>query len=365
MVPIGILGLLLSGAALPLSEVVPIGEKRSAQILGQMNIDRQWRNNFVFRTDDGGALVVQRLTLTDDRMTGITLMTPMEGGSTRYLMADEAYFSETHGWTFHNGYVREVHPDRPDVATAYDSLRTTTFQERPQGLIDQVSGKEEQMTRAELAHLAGNIERSGGDSQRLRLEMQQRVSLAFTSFVIVLFGGPLATSSRRGGNAYGIGIALGTTMLYILLMRLSGLAIALARIDEALSAGGKLGDVLDEQYPELEKISIDFAVMEKARNVVTIESGFDWDDVGEWPAVARHFEPDASGNVIRGGARVQDGSDNIVISSGGHLVALVGVDDLIVVRTEDATLVCPKAKAQDIKKLVKELGYDPKWQHLT
>jgi len=222
MVPIGILGLLLSGAALPLSEVVPIGEKRSAQILGQMNIDRQWRNNFVFRTDDGGALVVQRLTLTDDRMTGITLMTPMEGGSTRYLMADEAYFSETHGWTFHNGYVREVHPDRPDVATAYDSLRTTTFQERPQGLIDQVSGKEEQMTRAELAHLAGNIERSGGDSQRLRLEMQQRVSLAFTSFVIVLFGGPLATSSRRGGNAYGIGIALGTTMLYILLMRLSG-----------------------------------------------------------------------------------------------------------------------------------------------
>lgn len=143
------------------------------------------------------------------------------------------------------------------------------------------------------------------------------------------------------------------------------LAVALACIDDALSAGGKLGDVLDEQYPELEKISIDFAVMEKARNVVTIESAFDWDDVGEWPAVARHFEPDASGNVIRGGARVQDGSDNIVISSGGHLVALVGVDDLIVVQTEDATLVCPKAKAQDIKKLVKELGYDPKWQHLT
>ena len=222
MVPIAVLGLLLSGAALPLSELVPIGEYRAALILDQMNIDRQWRNNFVFRTDDGGALAVQRLTLTDDRMSGITLSTPLGDGSTRYIMADEAYFSEATGWTFHNGYMRDVHPDGPDRATAYDSLRTTSFRERPEGLIDQVALEEEQMTRAQLEHLAQNIERSGGDSKRLRLELKQRISLAFASFVIVLFGGPLATSSRRGGNAYGIGIALGTTMLYILLMRLSG-----------------------------------------------------------------------------------------------------------------------------------------------
>jgi len=222
MVPIAALGLLLAAVALPLGNVVPVGEKRAAQILGQMNIDRQWRNNFVFRTDDGGALSVRRLTLADRRMEGITLMSPIENGVTHYLHAEEAVYSDSLGWTFHDGHVRQVLPEESDRTTVFDSLRTTAFTERPEGLIDRVSGKEEQMTRQELEHLAENIERSGGDAHRLRLEQQQRLSLAFASFVIVLFGGPLATSSRRGGNAYGIGIALGTTLLYILLMRLSG-----------------------------------------------------------------------------------------------------------------------------------------------
>lgn len=144
-----------------------------------------------------------------------------------------------------------------------------------------------------------------------------------------------------------------------------GLNSALAKIDEALSSGQPLADVLNEQYPSLEKISIDYAVMENAKNVVTMESAFDWDDVGEWPAVARHFESDAAGNVIKGAGVVQDGSGNIVISSDGHLTAIVGADDLIVVHTEDATLICPKSKAQDIKKLVKQLADDPNWKQLT
>lgn len=144
-----------------------------------------------------------------------------------------------------------------------------------------------------------------------------------------------------------------------------GLAAALDKIDATLTSGQGLDVVLAEQYPDLEKISIDYAIMEKASNVVTIESAFDWDDVGEWPAVARHFDADGDGNVLRGDARVQGGTGNIVISPDGHLTAVVGADDLIIVRTEDATLVCPKSKAQDIKKLVKELAADPQWQQLT
>lgn len=143
-----------------------------------------------------------------------------------------------------------------------------------------------------------------------------------------------------------------------------GLWQALGAIREGLEGGQSLDTLLGQHYPGLEKISVDYAIMEKAASVRVVESAFDWDDVGEWPAVARHYEPDASGNVSKGDVVIQSGKGNIVLAEGGHTTALVGVDGLIVVHTADATLVCPKDKAQDIKKLVKELGADPKHQQL-
>lgn len=138
-----------------------------------------------------------------------------------------------------------------------------------------------------------------------------------------------------------------------------GLWGALQAIDNGLSEGGVLDELLEQHYPGLEKISIDFAVMEKAETVRVVESAFDWDDVGEWPAVARHFPADEAGNVIKGIGKTQDASGNIIIAEPGHTLALIGVDDLIVVQTADATLVCPKSKAQEIKTLVKALANDP------
>jgi mannose-1-phosphate guanylyltransferase len=96
-----------------------------------------------------------------------------------------------------------------------------------------------------------------------------------------------------------------------------------------------------------------------------VESGFDWDDVGEWPAVERHYPADESGNVVRGSAHIQDSSNNIVFSrDDGHLIALLGVQDLIVVKTDDATLVCHKDQAQEIKTLVQAIGAKEALKHL-
>mgnify|MGYP002039434871 CR=1 FL=1 len=136
------------------------------------------------------------------------------------------------------------------------------------------------------------------------------------------------------------------------------LETSLAAIADELSNGGNLADVLARHYPDIHKISIDFAVMEKADNVLTMPAAFDWDDVGEWPAVARHHEADASGNVARGESVILDSTGNIVFSDEGHLVALLGVQDLIIVRTADATLVCRKDQAQNIKELVKAVGVE-------
>lgn len=143
-----------------------------------------------------------------------------------------------------------------------------------------------------------------------------------------------------------------------------GLWQGLGRIGGRLANGEPLDAVLASVYPELKRISIDYAVMEKAENVVTIETSFDWDDVGEWPAVARHFEADTDGNVARGNVVVQDGGNNIIVSEGEHLVAAVGVEDLIIIHTPDATLVCRKDQAQEIKKVVGRLGADPRLKDL-
>ncbi len=133
---------------------------------------------------------------------------------------------------------------------------------------------------------------------------------------------------------------------------------ALGKIRDGLQDGVDLDSLLKEHYPNLEKISVDFAIMEKAETVRVVESAFDWDDVGEWPAVERHFPKDADNNVVNGRVMIQGGSGNIVVNDGEHMTALIGVDDLIVVQTEDATLVCPKSRAQEIKALVKALGAD-------
>jgi mannose-1-phosphate guanylyltransferase len=126
-------------------------------------------------------------------------------------------------------------------------------------------------------------------------------------------------------------------------------------IRAALTKGRPLAGVLEKVYPTLTKISVDYALLEKSLNVVVLPSSFDWDDVGAWPAVPRHHKKDTAGNVTRGLAIVEQGKNNIVFSEDGHLTAVLGADELIVVHTADATLVAPKAKAQEIKLLLKRV----------
>ncbi len=139
---------------------------------------------------------------------------------------------------------------------------------------------------------------------------------------------------------------------------------ALGKVEDGISKEENLDSLLQKYYPKLEKISIDYALMEKADNVLTVQAGFDWDDVGEWPAIARHVANDSKGNVLSGRGMIREGSGNIVVNEKDHFTALIGVDDLIVVQTEDATLVCPKSKAQEIKNLVKEMENNPDLEHL-
>ena len=112
-----------------------------------------------------------------------------------------------------------------------------------------------------------------------------------------------------------------------------------------------------EDFPGLEKISIDYAVMERADNILACRGRFAWDDVGSWPALEGHLPKDAAGNAVKGNVEEVASAGCIVVDGdeAGRLTALVGVKDLIVVQAEGVTLVCDKAHSQDIKALVAKL----------
>lgn len=102
-------------------------------------------------------------------------------------------------------------------------------------------------------------------------------------------------------------------------------------------------------------ISIDFGVMEKAERICTVRAEFEWNDVGGWEAVARYLDADGSGNATRANCKALDSADNLVFCENGEeTVALIGVDNLAVVRAGNKTLVCDRRRAEDVKRLVDE-----------
>ena len=112
-----------------------------------------------------------------------------------------------------------------------------------------------------------------------------------------------------------------------------------------------------DEYNKLDKISVDYAIMEKADNIVAAQGQFGWDDVGTWVSASDHFEKDDCGNAVYGKCEFLKASDNTVVNGvDNHLLAVMGADNLVVVHTADATLVCSKESAQGLKEMVRQIA---------
>jgi mannose-1-phosphate guanylyltransferase len=137
----------------------------------------------------------------------------------------------------------------------------------------------------------------------------------------------------------------------------------------AAKSPAALAKVLAQDYPNLKRISVDFALMEKAHNVVCADGAFAWDDLGAWPALARHVKPDAEGNVAVADFIHVDAARNIIYDARSKArrtpIAVVGLRDAVIVQTDDATLVADKGQAQKIKDLVKKLAESKPHSHLV
>lgn len=133
--------------------------------------------------------------------------------------------------------------------------------------------------------------------------------------------------------------------------------------------GPKLAKVLAKEYPDIKKISIDFALMEQAQNVICADGAFAWDDLGAWPALARHVKQDAEGNATVADFIHVDAARNIIYDARSKdrrtPIAVVGLRDSILVQTDDAVLLAHKSQAQKIKELVKKLGADTRLKKLV
>ncbi|MBE0069267.1 mannose-1-phosphate guanylyltransferase [Thermoanaerobacterium thermosaccharolyticum] len=112
--------------------------------------------------------------------------------------------------------------------------------------------------------------------------------------------------------------------------------------------------ILYEEYSKLESISIDYGIMEKAKNVYVVPGDFGWDDVGSWTSIERLYEKDENGNVIKGNVISVD-TKKCIITGSDKLIATLGIEDVIIIDTEDALLICSKDKAQNVKEVLQEL----------
>ena len=113
--------------------------------------------------------------------------------------------------------------------------------------------------------------------------------------------------------------------------------------------------MLRDVWPNVKSQTVDFGVMEKARDVAVIPAEFGWNDIGSWATLLEILDNDEQGNVIRRAEHLGVDTSNTLVFGHDRLVATIGLHDMIVIDTGDAILVCPKDRAQDVKKIVDQL----------
>jgi lipopolysaccharide export system permease protein len=237
IVPLFFLGSFLTVVALGLSAVVPRANSIASRILEEDESRRDFRGNFSYQAEGGRNFNVQSLNVSEGSMSEVVVQT-VEPGSNRpldHLAARVVRYERGSGWTFFDGYYRMFLEDDSELAFQFQSLQTRGFNERPEDFLEEPKDPEE-MTYQEMGRLADIMVRSGNQPHKLLVDRQEKLAIPVATLVIILFGAPLATSTKRGGTAYGIGVALISTILYMLLFRVSGAFGETGSLDPLLAA---------------------------------------------------------------------------------------------------------------------------------
>ncbi len=213
-------GLVLTGLALGFGDYVPRANRIAGKILRDEN-SRSWRSSFVYVSESGVTWQVTRLTADNGMMSGVVIERPATDRMPAFnVTARTAKWDSIDGWTLEDGYARLLYADSTLREYKFGQMTMVGLDERPQELLE-TPRKPEEMTYEEIDRMAKVLERTGGNAKQLLVKQKQKLSIPVATLVVMLFGAPLATTTRRGGTAFGIGISLGTTILYMLLFKIA------------------------------------------------------------------------------------------------------------------------------------------------
>jgi lipopolysaccharide export system permease protein len=237
IVPIIGVAAVLSVLGVGLGEVVTVTNQKRAELLGERRgTSSPFRMNFVFQTEGGRTLSVRRLDSEAREMSNLVVERAETATKPAvHQTVQRARWTPESGWTLEEGHLRVLEEGGGERSFAFASARIPALRESPEELLAEPKRTEE-MSYAEITRFINAIERSGGNSRKLQVEQAQKIALPLAILVIVLFGAPLSTSSQRGGTAYGIGISLAVTMIYLMLFRVGTAVGSSGALDPLVAA---------------------------------------------------------------------------------------------------------------------------------
>lgn len=213
-----------AGLALGLGELAPSTNKHRSELLQETRFTSgNERFNFTFAAEYGRVYKASLLNVERAALEGVEVERKGREGSNDYptylVTASEGIYGKP-GWALRNGTLHVVPKAGHDVAFRFDSLYDRHMVETPVQLMASSKAPSD-MGYRELGRYITALERSGSDVNVLRVDRALKLAIPVTCFIIALFGAPLATSNQRGGAAYGIGLSLGTTVIFLIMIQLT------------------------------------------------------------------------------------------------------------------------------------------------
>ena len=226
IMPILLGSVLACGLDIVLGEVSPAANKRRTALL---NEDKSgtggYRFNFAYSGEFGRVYKVSQLRADSGRINGLQIERKGRGPGypTYLLIADSGMYranNRAHPWILAKGALSVVPDSGSTFTMSFAAAYDKRFVERPLEMMTK-SPDPHNMRYQEISRYINAIERSGGDANLSRVERALKIAVPVTCIIIALFGAPLATSTQRGGSAYGVGVSLATTMIFLLMIQLT------------------------------------------------------------------------------------------------------------------------------------------------
>lgn len=208
---------------LGIGELAPRWNAKRLEIIKETkNTGGNVRVRFAYAAENGRVYKAQQLVVDSGTMTLVEVERRGTGPTypSQLIAASDARWKARTGWTLHKGTMHVLPHDTIDLAFSFDSLRDERITERPRDLMLTPKAPED-MNYAELGRFIQAQARSGADVNALRVSRMLKITIPVTCVIILLFGAPLATSTQRGGAAFGVGLSLGTTVIFLVLIQLT------------------------------------------------------------------------------------------------------------------------------------------------